>query len=177
MTRLRVPQATTELLIPIFEREYKELSENCSTLERKAQVTAAVCGGLLSVVATLLLQPNDLMVGIIRLMTALVAIMIGVAAIYALGGITVEWKTIPAPGDEMRARTRRLVTRYPSITEDTLRRNILHHTLRSWEDACEDLLRTNNRKAHQLKCSHLLLQFAGFAIALTFGMSFIVTLG
>jgi len=168
MTKIRVPRAAAVVLIAIYTREYQELAENWSTLEKKAQLTAALCGALLSFSATLLFGKDSPIIGVVRVMTIGVSVIIAISAIYALRGIAVQTTTIPAPGDDVHFRTRRLVTRYPDISEQLLADNIEHHLLKSWEDACKDLNETNNRKALELQSSHSLLQFAGLAIALTF---------
>lgn len=160
-----LPVEVMEKLLPHYQREYRELSDNWIAVERKAQGTCVVAGALLSGALAIIGNSRYTVAPPLYLGFALFAALVFVAAVFAFRALKVSEQTLPPSGDFLRDLAwERMNGGAPDWT-DQYQQESLHQQVAHWDTACKDLATSVSRKGSAVASSHAWL-LAGAAVAL-----------
>lgn len=139
----RLNADVAKLIVPIYEREYKELCDNWSSLERKAQLAGGVAGAVLTGGLAVLGNERFTLPSQLIFATPIVGAFVFIALVCSLRALWVSSETLPPAGDDIR----KLAWELKDATPSTFEVESLHIQLIHWDTACRDLLKSINRKA------------------------------
>lgn len=153
----RLPVDVARSIIPIYEREYRELSDNWTTIERKAQLSAAAAGTILTVGLGFLGNERFSLPGIYNLAFPLAAVGVAGALLAALGALWVTDETLPPAGEDLRNLAWEVSPAGMIVDPDHFEIESLHLKLVHWDTACKDLHSSLARKGSRVRCAQRFL--------------------
>ena len=159
MSRLPINVATK--LIPIYEREYTELSQNWASVERKAQIVgstvlALLTGGLALVAKSIASQPAFVVITL-----ALLAIALSVAGYFSAQALNVSDETLPPPGEKIRDIAWKKECGDSEIWATEFEAEAMHQIVINWDQACKDLKKSVDKKGESVAKAHRWLIISG----------------
>ncbi len=159
MSRLPINVATK--LIPIYEREYTELSQNWASVERKAQIVggtvlALLTGGLALVAKSIASQPAFVVFAL-----ALLAIALSVAGYFSAQALNVSDETLPPPGEKIRAIAWEEKRDDIDVWTTEFEAEAMHQIVINWDQACKDLKTSVDKKGDSVAKAHCWLIISG----------------
>jgi hypothetical protein len=163
MTEL--PVEITLDLKRVYEREYRELCENWTSLERKAQLSGGAAGALLAGVVAFLGNDRFNIPTHLYLLFPVIGVALFVSGAFALAALRVSDETMAPPGEKLReiawdARSDDMTAWIAAYTPRAAHREVV-----MWDQACKDLHRSNGRKGASVRRAQLwLLVAAGVAL-------------
>lgn len=156
-----LPLNVSRQLIPIYEKEYSELCQNWSSLERKAQlaggaVLAILTGGLALVIKSFGMQPT-----IVVFSLALLAVTLSVAGFFSAKSLSVTSETLAPPGEDIRAIAWRLADNDHARWSAQFEIEAAHALVVNWDQACKDLFESLEKKGEYVATSQTWLLVSG----------------
>jgi len=149
----------------VYEREYRELCENWTSLERKAQLSGGAAGALLAGVVAFLGNDRFNIPTHMYLLFPVIGAALFISGAFALVALRVSDETMAPPGEKLReiawdARSDDTEAWIAAYTPRAAHREVV-----MWDQACKDLHKSNGRKGASVRRAQLwLLVAAGFAL-------------
>ncbi len=164
----RLPTEIAQSLIPIYEREYQELCQNWSSIERKAQiiggaVLALLTGGLALIAKSLYSQPAFVVVTLV-----IVAATLSVAGYLSAQALKPTDQTLPPHGSRFRDIAYKVKRDDNVVWTTDYDAEALHHQVVDWDQACKDLKASVDEKGSMVAKAHNWLIVAGALSLLAF---------
>ena len=160
-----LPVDVMEEPLPQYQREYRELSENWTAVERKAQGTCIVAGALLSGALAIIGNSRFSIPQPLYLVFAGFAILVFVSTVFAFRALKISDQTLPPSGDDLRDLAWARMNGGASDWREHFKQESLHKQVEHWDQACKDLAASIGKKGNAVARSHAWLM-AGALLAL-----------
>lgn len=158
-----LPVDVMEGLLPHYEREYNELSQNWIAVERKAQGTCIVAGALLSGALAVIGNERFAIPQPLYLLFAAFAALIFVSTVFAFRALRISDQTLPPSGDCLRDLAWERMSLGASGWEDQFKQESLHKQVVHWDQACKDLAAAIGQKGNAVALAHAWLMAGALA--------------
>lgn len=158
-----LPVDVMEELLPHYEREYNELSQNWIAVERKAQGTCIVAGALLSGALAVIGNERFTIPQMLYLLFAVFAALIFVSTVFAFRALRISEQTLPPSGDYLRDLAWKRMRPGAADWEQQFKQESLHTQVVHWDQACKDLAAAIRQKGNAVARSHSWLMAGALA--------------